>query len=281
MLTVTDHDRSSAGLTYVYPVLSRRSGGLSVGINLNPNNRCNWRCIYCQVPNLERGAAPEIDLTLLEEELRFFLRDVLQGDFFQRQNIDQSQQKIQDIALSGNGEPTSSAEFEQVITLIGRIMQDFDLIGEIKLVLITNGSYIQRPHVQKGLQRMSDLNGEVWFKVDSATEKGLKIINNVHRSMESVRTNLDRTCRLCPTWLQTCVFRYQGNEPSADEQTAYLKFLQQLQAQNTPLKGILLYGLARPPQQPEAADLAPLEPTWLEGFADRIRQFSLSVRIST
>jgi len=40
-LTVTDHSRESAGLTYVYPVLSRRSGGVSVGINLNPNNACN------------------------------------------------------------------------------------------------------------------------------------------------------------------------------------------------------------------------------------------------
>ena len=49
MLTTTDHDRGSAGLTYVYPVISRRSGGLSIGINLNPNNACNWRCIYCQL----------------------------------------------------------------------------------------------------------------------------------------------------------------------------------------------------------------------------------------
>jgi wyosine [tRNA(Phe)-imidazoG37] synthetase (radical SAM superfamily) len=55
-LTVADHDRGSAGLTYVYPVVSRRAGGVSVGINLNVNNACNWRCIYCQVPGLTRGA---------------------------------------------------------------------------------------------------------------------------------------------------------------------------------------------------------------------------------
>ena len=61
-LTVTDHDRDVAGLTYVYPVVSRRAGGVSVGINLNPNNACNWRCVYCQVPDLVRGAAPVIDV---------------------------------------------------------------------------------------------------------------------------------------------------------------------------------------------------------------------------
>ena len=54
MLKVTDHDRNAAGLRYVYPVVSRRAGGVSVGINLNPNNACNWRCVYCQVPRLVR-----------------------------------------------------------------------------------------------------------------------------------------------------------------------------------------------------------------------------------
>ena len=82
-LTVRDHDRDAAQMTYVYPVVSRRAGGVSVGINLNPNNACNWRCIYCQVPDLQRGAAPEIDLKLLDAELMALLTDILHGDFMQ------------------------------------------------------------------------------------------------------------------------------------------------------------------------------------------------------
>ena len=31
LLTPTNHDRDSAGMTYVYPVVSRRAGGVSVG----------------------------------------------------------------------------------------------------------------------------------------------------------------------------------------------------------------------------------------------------------
>ncbi len=281
MLTVEDHSRDSAGLTYVYPVLSRRAGGLSVGINLNPNNKCNWRCIYCQVSDLSRGSAPEIDLEKLSGELRQFLQDVLQGDFFERQNIEPDLRTIKDIALSGNGEPTSSAEFDKIIILLSKIMQEFDLRDQIKLVLITNGSFIQRPDVQKGLQNMSELNGEIWFKLDSATEQGMKRINNVNRTMNSVMANLDRACRLCPTWLQTCVFQQNGYPPSDEEQTAYLNFIQQLLKNNTPLKGILLYGLARPSMQPEATDLTALSPDWLENYADRIRQLSLPVKIST
>jgi len=71
-LKTTNHNRDIVGLKYVYPVLSRRAGGLSIGINFNTNNACNWRCIYCQVPDLTIGAAPEIDFQLLEKECGSF-----------------------------------------------------------------------------------------------------------------------------------------------------------------------------------------------------------------
>src|SRR5687768_11026624 len=79
-LTVSDHRRDAAGLVYVYPVLSRRAGGVSVGVNLNPNNACNWRCIYCQVPDLKRGPAPRINVPQLESELRGLLTEFLAAD---------------------------------------------------------------------------------------------------------------------------------------------------------------------------------------------------------
>jgi len=106
-LSVRNHDRDLAGLTYVYPVLSRRAGGVSVGVNLNPNNACNWHCACCQVPGLVRGAAPEIDLELLETELRSFLHALLHGSFME-EHVPVEARVIRDIAFSGNGEPTSS-----------------------------------------------------------------------------------------------------------------------------------------------------------------------------
>ena len=143
LLHVEDHSRDVAGMTYVYPVVSRRAGGVSIGINLNPNNACNWRCIYCQVPELKRGTAPIIDLGRLEAELRAFLHEILHGNFMQAQ-VPPEARRINDIAFSGNGEPTSAREFEQVVELIGRVKADYDLPQELKLVLITNGSLIER-----------------------------------------------------------------------------------------------------------------------------------------
>src|SRR4030066_1247600 len=155
-LTVPDPDRDAAHRTYVYPVVSRRAGGVSVGINLNPNNACNWRCIYCQVPDLTRGAAPPVDLALLESELRNFLDELLHGDFMQSR-VPEGMGRVDDIALSGNGEPTSAAEFARVIELIGRVRSEAGLPDTVKTVLITNGSLLYRGEVQQGLRARAPL----------------------------------------------------------------------------------------------------------------------------
>ncbi|MGH8752037.1 MAG: radical SAM protein [Burkholderiales bacterium] len=278
-LKISDHRRDVAGLTYVYPVISRRAGGVSVGINLNPNNACNWRCIYCQVPELKRGPAPEIDLQKLNEELRGFLRELLDGDFLQK-HVPAQARRINDIALSGNGEPTSSKQFAAVVDLIGQALEDFKLKNKIKLVLITNGSLMARKTVQEGLAQMKTLNGEVWFKLDSASAAGMRRINSVKRSARQTLNNLRIAVTLCPTWLQTCVFALDGKPPSAAEQAAYLRFAGSLQKQQIAVQGVLLYGLARLSMQPEAPRLSALPPSWLEDFARVIRRTGLQVRVS-
>jgi wyosine [tRNA(Phe)-imidazoG37] synthetase (radical SAM superfamily) len=278
-LTPTNHDRDYAGFTYVYPVVSRRAGGVSVGINLNPNNACNWACVYCQVPNLVRGNAPEIDLVLLESELRAMLSDILDGDFMQS-HVPEGARRLNDIALSGNGEPTSARVFPRVIALIGRVMTDFGLLDQIKLVLITNGSLADRTYVRDGLKQMAKLNGEVWFKLDSATPAGMRAINQTRISPEKHYARLAIAAELCPTWLQTCVFAMDGGAPSEEEQQAYLALVQRIKSDGIPLKGVLLYGLARPSMQAQAPRLSALPGAWLDAFAERIRDAGLEVKVS-
>lgn len=278
-LSIRNHDRDAAHMTYVYPVVSRRAGGVSVGINLNPNNACNWRCIYCQVPNLKRGAAPVIDLKLLETELTALLTDILQGDFMQTR-VPEDARRLNDIAISGNGEPTSAKVFPEVIQLIGRVMKRFGLVHKIKLVLITNGSLIAREAVQLGLKRMAKLQGEVWYKLDTATPGGMVQINNTRQSLKKTAAHLSLAASLCPTFIQTCVFAYDGVPPTLMAQQAYLEFLADLIGQGVQLKGVLLYGIARSSQQPEATQLSTLSQSWMEEFAHKIEQIGLSVQIT-
>lgn len=278
-LTPRNHDRDSAGMTYVYPVVSRRAGGVSVGINLNPDNACNWACVYCQVPNLRRGSAPEINLAQLETELRAMLSAILHGDFMQTR-VPEGARRLNDIALSGNGEPTSAKAFPHVVELIGRVMADFDLAGKIKLVLITNGSLADRPRVQDGLKKMAALNGEVWFKFDRATASGMRSINQTRISPARQFERLAVAAHLCPTWLQTCMFALDGAPPSDAEQAAYLSAVERIRMQQIPLQGVLLYGLARPSMQPQASRLSALPVAWLEAFAGKIRAAGLPVKVS-
>jgi len=278
-LSFADHDRAVAGLTYVYPVISRRAGGVSVGVNLNVNNACNWRCIYCQVPDLQRGAAPPIDLSTLRSELTTFLRDVIEGDFMQR-CVPEGARRLNDIALSGNGEPTSAPGFGAVIEVIAEVRQDVQVPEEVKTILITNGSLVHQRSVREGLGRLRELNGEVWFKVDSATREGMRQMNDTGVAPGRVARNLDIAAHACPTWIQTCVLQIDGEAPSPFETQAYLDFLKSRLSEGTPLRGVLLYGLARQSHQPEAPRLSSVPTSWLNTHADKIRALGLEVKVT-
>jgi hypothetical protein len=279
ILDVTNHDRGSASLRYVYPVISRRAGSVSVGINLNTNNACNWRCIYCQVPDLSRGTAPLVDLPILEHELRGFLNELLHGDFM-RNRVPEGLQRINDIALSGNGEPTSAAELVQVIALIARVRNEVALPETVKTILITNGSLLYRSGVQQGLRDMAKLNGEVWFKLDRASEAGIQRVNDIHVNIGKVRDNLIASIACCATWLQTCWFGLDGEPPSRQDEDDYLQFVETLLRDAHKPQGVLLYSLARPSLQAEAPRLSALTAEQLQPFADRIGKLGLPVKVS-
>ena len=280
-LTVEDHNRDVSGLTYIYPVVSRRAGGVSIGINLNINNACNWRCLYCQVPNLTRGTPPPINLELLEKELRDFLEYIVHGDFMQRY-VAEGDRKLQDIAFSGNGEPTSAKEFPEVLSIVEKLLNEFDLLNPanehpIKVRLITNGSLMDKPHVLASMRHLANLNGEVWFKADAGTSEGVAKINDVNINIPSVIKRIKACAEACPTFVQTCMVAIDGVAPTDAEVSAYIALLNEVKKS---IQGVHLYGLARPSMQAEAPRLTRLSPEWLEGVAEKIRAIGLKAFVS-
>ena len=280
-LTVSDHNRDVSGMKYIYPVVSRRAGGVSIGINLNINNACNWRCIYCQVPNLARGTPLSIELEVLEQELRGFLTNVLHGDFMERY-VAEGDKHLKDIAFSGNGEPTSAKEFPQVVLLVEKVLRDFDLLDSklhnpIKIRLITNGSLLDKPAVLESVRHLALCNGEVWFKVDAGTKEGIASINDVNLNPHSHIQRLKNCAEACPTFIQTCMFALDDQPPQESEILSYLALISQVKLV---IQGVYLYGLARPSLQTEADRLSRLPPECLEVIAQRIRQLGLTVHVS-
>lgn len=275
------HERDSAGRRYVYPVLSRRAKGISLGINLNTNSACNWACLYCQVENLQRGKPEAVDIPLLSREFRSLLTDILAGDLFVTETP-AGENRLVDVAFSGNGEPTSAPEFCQVVDEVYRILDERLPDSPLPLRLITNGSLLHRQTAQEGIRHIGQRGGEVWFKVDRLIPRSSRLLNGVTISPERLLRNLARCAELATTWVQTCWVGLDGEAPGEDEKTAYLNFLVSLcRQQNLPLRGVLLYGMARTSAQPGAQRLSRLPEDVLADFAQRItEETGLEVRVS-
>src|SRR6185369_5778405 len=100
------HPRSFESNRFVYPVLSRRSGGISVGVNLNPDKVCNFDCIYCQVDRTRQSETTFVETEALLEELEATLRLVVSGELFETEEFRWTPlalRRLNDIAFSGDG----------------------------------------------------------------------------------------------------------------------------------------------------------------------------------
>lgn len=263
-------------MRYIYPVISRRSGGVSIGINLNENNACNWACVYCQVPNLIRGGPPPVDLDVLADELSQLLGEVLDGDFLTRR-VPKGLQTLTDIAFSGNGEPTSSDQFGAAVEIVISTLEHRGLAGQLPIRVITNGSLIQRASVGRALSRIGVCGGELWFKIDRATRGGMMAVNRTAISLARVEQNLEKAAKLLTTRVQTCWFGIHGAAPSDAEAQAYIELIAR---HRSSISGVSLYGIARPSMQPDGRHLSRLPAQELEALALRLAEIGVTATVS-
>ena len=273
-LTIANHSRLFATNTYIYPVVSRRSQGLSLGINLNLNNSCNWRCRYCQVEDLIRGKPIDVDVGQIEQELNNMLEQIVNGDFIEK-FAPQHLRRFNDICIAGNGEPTLSQQFTQTVEVIAKLRQKYNLQDKVKTILITNGSEVDKPLIANGIKLLAQNNGEVWFKVDSATEAGINTINQVHLSPQSIIKRLILTSNLCTTYIQTCMFRIHDKDPSSEEINQYIDFVVKHRQY---IAGVLLYSTARNPALPEGQDISSVTQAFLANVAQKLEAQGILVK---
>jgi len=242
VLHAEDHDRNIFDSKYVYPVVSRRAGGLSLGVNLNTNNACNWQCIYCEIPNLSRGGPEPIEVELLKDELNFWIDQIMNSNFLKKNTPPGT--TFADVALSGNGEPTAAPEFLDVLEIIIASLKEHKLVDKIPVRLITNGSFISKK--KECLNIFNQYHGEVWFKIDAADEDSIKLINQVNLNPNSMINNLKKCAEACQTVIQTCLLKINHQVPTNDFLKNYSKLIKPYERL---IKKIDLYSLARPSLQ--------------------------------
>lgn len=248
---VTAHPRLFENNRYVYPVLSRRSGGISVGINLNPDKICNFDCIYCQVDRMVPPVLRKVDEDRIIRELTALLDDTLSGSLFQHpafRDIPDRLKRINDIAFSGDGEPTTYPRFREIVERTADVKRAFDL-PEVKITAITNCTRFHVPAVLDAFEVMHRNNGEIWAKLEAGTSEYYHLVERTKISFQRIVDNLKLAARRWPLVIQSLFMRVHGQPPPDDEILAFCNVLSDLMEQGGQLKNIQIYTVARKPAE--------------------------------
>jgi wyosine [tRNA(Phe)-imidazoG37] synthetase (radical SAM superfamily) len=264
------HERRWADNLYVYAVISRRSRGLSVGINLNPDKACNFDCIYCQVDRTVAPRVRKVDLDRLSIELDHVLEAARDGWLFDAPPLDAlpaDERVVRDIAFSGDGEPTTSPLFPAAVALVAERRRRFGL-DHTKIVLITDAAYLSKPAVREALAVLDQNNGEIWAKLDAGTEEYFRLVDRPNVSLDIVMANLLDAARVRPVVIQTLWLRVNGVAPPASEVDAYCGRLRSLVDGGGQVKGVQLYTIARRPAEAIAGALSRSE---IDAVAAQVR----------
>ncbi len=269
----TSHPRDFQSNLYVYPVLSRRAGGISLGVNLSRDKKCNFHCAYCQVDRTETGKAEFVDLQRLNEELAWTVESVTSGRIYQDQLFGAtppSLRRLNDIAFSGDGEPTIYGNFADTVAVAAEVRSRHRL-DDVKLVLITNASLLHRDHVRRGLEILDQNNGEIWAKLDAGSEDYYRLIARSAVPYQQILDNILETARARPIVIQSLFMRISEQPPSADKVQAYCRRLQEIVAGGGQIKLVQIYTVARIPAE---AWVSPLSNAELETIAETIRRLT-------
>ena len=276
ILTIHDHRREFDENRYVYAVLSRRSGGVSIGINLNPDKVCNFDCIYCQVDRTTPGRYRRVDLKVLEEELRDILARVRSGSLLEHlpfSGIPVPLRQVKDIAFSGDGEPTTYPRFKEVVELAIRAKEDAGL-GHLKIVVITNATMFHRPRVREALAVLDRHNGEIWAKLDAGTEEYYHLVDVTTIPFQRVLDNILEAARHRPIVIQGLFMRVHGVGPDEKEIKAFCDRLREIVVKGGKINLVQVYTVARRPAEDYVTPLSNAE---VDAITEAVRQIPLPV----
>jgi len=272
LAVVQDHSRQFADFTFVYPVISRRARGLSIGINLNPDKVCNFDCVYCEVDRTSPGKVSRVDLNQMGDELKAMIHFVRDGGLAKEPKFNELPsfitRNVKDIAFSGDGEPTLIHNFAECVQVVAEVKR-VEGLAKTRIVLITDAAGLDKADVRRGLEIMDAHNGEIWGKLDAGTETYFKLVNRTAVRFDRVLKNLTETARARPIVIQSLFLKIHGEAMPPGELQAYCDRLNEIVRGGGRVKEVHAYTVARPTPEPFAAKLSSEE---LNALTETIRR---------
>jgi wyosine [tRNA(Phe)-imidazoG37] synthetase (radical SAM superfamily) len=278
----SDHRRQWRDYRYVYPVISRRSQGLSVGINLNHDQRCTYACLYCQIDRHIPRPAHAVDLAVLRRELEAVLTEVTSARIWQEDRFAATPaelRRLNDIAFSGDGEPTCLPNFDQAVAAAAEVKDRLGLEA-VKIVVITNASQFRTRQFQAALPILDAHNGEIWAKLDAGSEAYFRRVNRPAPAVTlgAIVDGIAEVARGRAVVIQSLFARLDGAGPSPEELAAYCGRLRDILAAGGKIKLVQVHTVAR---QPAEAAVGPLDDEQLRAIAGAIRQAVPAIVVET
>jgi wyosine [tRNA(Phe)-imidazoG37] synthetase (radical SAM superfamily) len=261
LLIHRDHRRTFVNNLYVYAVVSRRSKGVSIGLNLNPDKICNFDCVYCQVDRKAPPLVREVDRPRLLQELEDMLDLVTSGELFQNERFagtPPTLRRLNDIAFSGDGEPTTCPDFLEIVQDVADVKRRRGL-ADVKLVLITNASRFHVPRVRKALTVLDANNGEVWAKLEAGTEAHYQQVDRTTIPFQRILDNITEAAQVRPLVIQAMFLRMHDTPPSAAELEAFCERLNEVTRAGGKINLVQVYTVARVPAETFASPLTDAE----------------------
>jgi len=263
------HPRSFRENKFVYPVLSRRSKGISIGVNLNPNKICNFDCIYCQVDRRSEAETKFVEMNRLMEEIDATVDFVNRGEIYKDpsfRDIPTSLRRLNDIAFSGDGEPTTYSNFDAIVDAVANLRCKRRL-NQTKLVLITNASMFHHPMVQHSLEILDGNHGEIWAKLETGTEMYYQLVARTKVPFQRILDNIAHAARIRPLVIQSLFMRINDEPPPDAEIDAFCDRLNEITGSGGRIKLVQVYTVAR---QPAESYVAPLTPNEVDSISDKV-----------
>lgn len=271
LLIHRDHRRTFAENLYVYAVVSRRSKGVSVGINLNPDKICNFDCIYCQVDRRTPPVIRDVDISRLLDELEEMLDRIASGELFEMDRFRTTPaglRRLNDIAFSGDGEPTTCPAFGEIVRQVALIKRQRHL-DAVKLLLITNATQFHRPAVQAALDVLDANNGEIWAKLEAGTEAYFELVDRPAVGFQHLLNNILVAAQIRPLVIQSLFMRINGEPPSPQELDAFCDRLNHIVQDGGKIKLVQVYTVARVPAE---SFVSPLENSEVDAIVDLVQR---------
>lgn len=247
----TLHPRTYRENRFVYPVLSRRSKGISLGVNLNPDKVCNFDCIYCQVDRTSLAETKFVETERLIAELDAMFRFVVSGEIYedeQFRDVPESLRRLNDVAFSGDGEPTTYRNIDEIVQSVADLKRSRKL-DDVKLVLITNASMFHRAPVERALEVFDANNGEIWAKLDAGTEDYYHLVERTKIPFRQVLDNITSAAKKRPLVIQSLFMKIGGEPPGDHEIAAFCDRLNAVIASGGRISLVQVYTVARRPAE--------------------------------